>query len=143
MARTYIPKAVRERVHQDARNRCGYCLSPKKYMPNLEIDHIIPVVRGGTNEEANLWLACHICNGHKASKVSAIDPLTGKEALLFNPRTQNWYEHFRWSDDALRVIGLTPTGRATVIALHLDSDPDAITMRENWVEVGWYPPLEE
>ena len=35
---------------------------------------------------------------------------------------------------------LTTRGRATVVALHLDKDPDALNVREAWVEVGWHPP---
>jgi hypothetical protein len=61
---------------------------------------------------------------------------------LFNPRTQNWFEHFRWSEDGLRIIGLTPSGRATVGALHLSDDPNALTVRSYWVRVGWHPPME-
>jgi hypothetical protein len=61
---------------------------------------------------------------------------------LFNPRTQRWPEHFAWSTDGLRVVGLTPTGRATVAALRLDSDPDAITVPGYWVMAGWHPPTD-
>jgi hypothetical protein len=61
---------------------------------------------------------------------------------LFNPRTQVWAEHFGWSDDGIRIIGSTPIGRATVVALHLSDDPDAITVRSYWVLAGWHPPEE-
>jgi hypothetical protein len=30
------------------------------------------------------------------------------------------------SEDGLRIVGLTPVGRATVEALHLSNDPDAL-----------------
>jgi len=33
----------------------------------LEIEHIIPLAMGGTDEESNLWLACPICNAHKSA----------------------------------------------------------------------------
>jgi len=42
------------------------------------------------------------------------------QALLYNPRHQQWQAHFAWSDDYLHIIGLTPTGRATVEALKLN-----------------------
>ena len=90
----------------------------------------------------NLWLGCPLCNAHKADQTSASDPLTGETVALFNPRTQDWFEHFRWSDDGLRIIGLTPIGRATVIALHLSDDPDALQVRSYWVLAGWHPPRE-
>jgi hypothetical protein len=42
----------------------------------------------------------------------------------------------------LRIIGLTPVGRATVDALHLADDPDALTVRSYWKLVGWHPPRD-
>ncbi|MEO1389826.1 MAG: HNH endonuclease signature motif containing protein [Cyanobacteria bacterium J06634_6] len=77
-------------------------------MARLEIEHIIPLVKGGTNDESNLWLACPLCNGHKSSKVNAIDPETEETVPLFNPRTQIWRDHFRWSNNGTQVVGITP-----------------------------------
>ncbi|MEL6606215.1 MAG: HNH endonuclease signature motif containing protein [Cyanobacteria bacterium J06614_10] len=137
----YISTELSQRVRVAAQNRCGYCLSPQRLvMARLEIEHIIPLIKGGTNDESNLWLACPLCNGHKSSKTEATDPKTKATLPLFNPRTQVWSEHFRWSDSGTRVIGITPTGRATVSALCLDSDSDAIEVRQYWVEAGWHPP---
>lgn len=141
MPRRAIPTAVDQRVREAARHRCGYCLSPQHLvMARLEVEHIIPRARGGTDEESNLWLACPICNGHKSDKVEGIDPQTGTLVALFNPRAQHWADHFTWTTDGLRIIGLTATGRATVVALHLSDDPDAITVRSYWVLAGWHPP---
>jgi hypothetical protein len=111
-------------------------------MAPLEIEHILPVARGGPDEEANLWLSCPICNGHKSAKTHAADPEMGTTVPLFNPRTQTWADHFRWSVDGLRVVGLTPVGRATVVALHLSDDPIALAVRSAWIEAGWHPPGE-
>lgn len=143
MPREYIPVAVDRRVREAARNRCGYCLSPQHLvMARLEIEHIVPVAKGGTSDESNLWLSCPFCNGAKSDRVAAVDPESGQEVPLFNPRTQSWFEHFRWSEDGLRIVGLTATGRATVAALRLDSDPDALVVRSYWIEAGWHPPRE-
>jgi hypothetical protein len=111
-------------------------------MARLEIEHIIPIAQGGTNEESNLWLACPICNGHKSDKSAAIDPQTGKWVALFNPRTQIWAEHFHWTEDGLRIVGLTVNGRATVEALHLSDDSDALEVRSYWILAGWHPPQD-
>ena len=111
-------------------------------MPRLEIEHVVPLSRGGTSDESNLWLSCPLCNRHKGDRLSAIDPETGNEVPLFHPRRQRWAEHFRWSEDGLRILGLTPTGRATVVALHLDTDPDALVVRSYWILAGWHPPNE-
>lgn len=141
MARFYISVEIERRVRAAAKNRCGYCLSPQRLvMARLEIEHIIPISKGGSNDESNLWLACPLCNGHKSDKTTGVDPETGKIVNLFNPRTQIWSEHFTWSDDGLRIIGKTPIGRVTVIALHLSNDPDALEVRSYWVLAGWHPP---
>lgn len=111
-------------------------------MARFHIEHLIPQARGGSDDEENLWLSCPICNGHKSDKVEAIDAGSGESVPLFNPRSQKWFEHFRWSEDGLYVIGLTPVGRATVIALHLNDDPDALEVRRNWILAGWHPPSD-
>jgi hypothetical protein len=60
-------------------------------------------------------------------------------AALFNPRQQSWAEHFAWSKDSILVVGITPTGRATVAALHLNR-PLLVKARRRWVAAGWHPP---
>jgi hypothetical protein len=62
----------------------------------------------------NLALSCPACNGHKYNKVEGADPLNRTLVPLFNPRKQRWAEHFVWSDGFTLLVGLTPTGRATV-----------------------------
>jgi hypothetical protein len=143
MARTYIPVEIERRVRTAAKNRCGYCLSPQHLvMARLEIEHILPISKGGTNDESNLWLACPLCNRYKSDKITGVDLETGENVKLFNPRTQVWFEHFDWTEDGLRIIGKTPNGRATVTTLHLSDDPDALEVRSYWVLAGWHPPKE-
>lgn len=143
MARVHIPVDVERRVRLAAGNRCGFCQSPQYLvMGRLEIEHLIPLAHGGTSDESNLWLACSICNGHKGEKIAAIDPETKQVVRFFNPRLDEWQTHFGWSDDGLRIIGKTPIGRATVVALHLSDDPIALLVRSLWVEAGWHPPID-
>jgi len=143
MPRNRLPIEVDRRVRVAGRNRCGYCLSPQNLvMARLEIEHIVPRAKGGTDEESNLWLSCPLCNRYKADRTVARDPQTGEVTALFNPRLQLWSEHFRWSADGLRIIGQTPVGRATVAALHLADDPDALLVRAFWVLAGWHPPRD-
>jgi len=111
-------------------------------MARLEIEHILPRSRGGADDETNLWLACPLCNGHKSDKTHGIDPGTDEAVALFNPRWQDWFEHFRWAENGVHIIGQTPTGRATVLALHLSDDVDALEVRRNWVLAGWHPPKD-
>jgi hypothetical protein len=135
-----ISKRLRERIRRQADDRCGYCLSPQKLvLGQLEIEHLIPRALGGKDEEDNVWLACRMCNGYKGKQIKAIDPQTEQPAALFNPRKQKWSDHFMWSEDGSMIIGLTPTGRATVDALQLNN-PIAIIVRLEWVSAGWHPP---
>jgi hypothetical protein len=143
VVRVYVPVELAGRVRAAARDRCGYCLSPQHLvLGRLQIEHILPRSRGGKTEEGNLWLSCALCNNYKGDRTTGVDSETGETVALFNPREQGWFEHFRWSEDGLRVIGLTPVGRATVSALRLSDDPDALTVRSYWVLAGWHPPKE-
>jgi len=70
----------------------------------FEIEHIIPERVGGKSVRDNLWLSCPTCNRFKGSKIEAVDPDTQTTVPLFNPRTQDWFEHFEWSLDGIHAI---------------------------------------
>jgi hypothetical protein len=110
-------------------------------MGTLEIEHLVPRAKGGSDEEDNPWLSCGLCNRYKGAQTSATDPLTGNVVRLFNSRHDKWLEHFRWSTDGVRIEGLTDVGRATVEALKLNNEL-AVEVRRNWVRAGWHPPSE-
>jgi 5-methylcytosine-specific restriction endonuclease McrA len=140
MTRRYIPKDIRERVRKTAGNHCGYCRSRQKYVLGpLEIEHIIPRSRGGTDEEENLWLACRLCNSYKGTQYDSVDPVTGEKVLLYNPRKKNWSDHFAWDEAGILIRGISPAGRATVVALQLNN-VIAVNVRRVWVKAGWHPP---
>lgn len=107
----------------------------------MEIEHLIPEALGGETIEENLWLACFYCNDYKNDRISAIDPLTQEVVALFNPRQQVWRDHFQWNNDATHVVGLTPTGRATIATLQLNR-VHLVHARALWALVGWHPPLD-
>ncbi len=137
-----ITAALREKIRFQASNRCGYCLALQEFVLNvLEIDHIIPVAASGSDDEDNLWLACRACNNAKGVKTENFDPLTVRRVSLFNPRHQSWHEHFRWSASGIEIIGSTPIGRATVVALDLNN-VISLLVRRNWVSAGWHPPKD-
>ena len=140
MSDPYIPKALRAKVAAQARHRWGYCLTSEAIVGTpMEIDHIIPQSLGGLTEEDNLWLACSLCNDHKGDRIAALDPLTDEIVRLFDPRHQVWQEHFAWTAEGDRIVGLTPIGRASVVALNLNR-PSLVKARQAWVAVGWHPP---
>lgn len=136
----HISDSLRQRIREQADYRCGYCLCHQNYVfAPLEIDHIIPVVLGGTDDEENLWLACPMCNSFKGTQAYVYDPVTGQRTRLFNPRSQKWARHFQWSEDGIKIIGRTVAGRATVVALRLNNML-AVVVRSAWVSAGWHPP---
>jgi hypothetical protein len=140
MSTARIPPALRQRVAETARFRCGYCLTSQRIIgPLFEIDHYIPEARGGTSEEENLWLACPMCNSHKSDRIDAIDPETEVTVPIFNPRREQWDSHFEWVEGGTVIRGKTPVGRATVAVLQMNH-PDVLAARRLWVEVGWHPP---
>ncbi len=140
MSGGYIPETIRARVRTQAGDRCGYCLSPQRLvLGRLEIEHIIPQAAGGPDDEDNLWLACRLCNNYKSDQTEGLDPVSGQKVPLFNPRRQQWHEHFAWSADGTEVIGRTPCGRATVLGLQLNN-VIAVMVRREWVAAGWHPP---
>jgi 5-methylcytosine-specific restriction endonuclease McrA len=55
---------AREYLLEKWERKCAYC--GKKDTP-LEIDHIVPKSRGGSNRISNLCLACHECNQGKGN----------------------------------------------------------------------------
>lgn len=138
-----VSSEVAARVRAAAQECCGYCLSPQRLvMARLEIEHIVPRAKSGSDDESNLWLSCPLCNRFKSDRTESMDSVTGQVVALFNPRTQRWSEHFQWSSDGLRIVGISPTGRATAALLHLGDDPDAILVRSFWVQAGWHPPKD-
>ena len=142
MKRRRVPAALGNLVRRTARFRCGYCLVSEELIGMaMEFEHLLAFALGGGTTEQNLWLSCRPCNAVKHDRMEAIDPLTQQLAALFNPRTQAWDEHFRWSADRIEIEGLTPEGRATLQALRLN-DPIRVRARRLWVSAGWWPPID-
>lgn len=130
----------RQYVGDRAKGYCEYCQSQLQFSPQpFSVEHIHPRSAGGMTHPDNLALSCSGCNGHKYNKTHAIDPTTGETVPLFHPRQQQWTDHFGWNEGYTQVIGLTPTGRATVGALHLNR-PALQNLRELLFAAGKHPP---
>ena len=126
-------------IWQRAGSACEYCQMQPEYdsLP-FEIDHIIARKHGGTTVARNLALACFSCNNHKGPNIAGRDPRTGRIVRLFNPRRDNWQEHFRW--DGPLLVGLTPVARATIGVLEINL-PRRVALRESLIEENRIPPL--
>ena len=63
-----IPRKLRYSLLRRAGFRCETCgASPQDDGVRLEIDHIHPVSRGGTNDPSNLRVLCRDCNAGKGA----------------------------------------------------------------------------
>lgn len=132
-----LSATIRAAVVFRAGQRCEYCqLSQAGQEAAFHIDHVMPRAAGGPTTEDNLALACVSCSLHKAAKLVAIDPDSGRETPLFNPRFQKWSEHFRWEGE--RAVGLTAIGQATLLALKINR-PLIVAIRKEETIRGRHP----
>ena len=74
-------------IAERAANRCEYCRAPELVFNDLfEVEHIVPVSIGGSDDTANLGLACRSCNKYKGDFQAGTDPNTLANVRLFQPR---------------------------------------------------------
>ena len=126
MSRRSIPAVLQETVRLNAKLLCEYCHASEKWQyVRFTIDHVIPVA-----------------HRRKWNRQTANDPETNQSVLLFNPRRDVWAQHFIWSSDGTRIIGLTPTGRATIVALALNRER-VIDIRKADRQIGRHPPSDD
>jgi hypothetical protein len=142
MTESRLTQSQKQFVRQRARGCCEYCLSQAKFSPDaFSIEHIIPLSKEGSSDPDNLALACQGCNNFKYSLTEATDPITGESIPLFHPRQDSWNDHFIWSDKSIQMIGLTPTGRATIDCLRLNRE-GVVNLREVLQAIGQHPPQD-
>jgi hypothetical protein len=137
VASSYIAAALRQRVRRRARYRCEYCLlSEEDAFLVHEPDHIIAEKHGGETASENLALSCFDCNRFKGSDIASLDPKNRKLVRLFNPRTDDWSEHFHVDDG--RILPLTNVARATERLLKLNLFA-RVEIRATLARTGRYP----
>lgn len=142
MSNQRVTAEQRRIVITRAKQCCEYCVSQVKFATeSFSVEHIIPRIKVGKTELDNLALSCQGCNNFKHTKTEGLDPITGKIVPLFHPRQQGWQEHFAWDDDYTLIVGITPTGRATVKELKLNRS-GLLNLRRVLFAMGEHPPLE-
>ena len=83
--RRKISPRIQEQVRQRARHLCEYCHTSEQWQyVRFTVDHIVPLVQGGSDTLDNLALACFHCNRRKSRRVKASDPESGEEVPLFS-----------------------------------------------------------
>lgn len=66
--RNGLPKGIRHEVLKRDNFKCSECGKPKTDEP-LEVDHILPISKGGTDEMSNLRALCKTCNREKSDLI--------------------------------------------------------------------------
>lgn len=137
MPQAYISNELRLFVRQRAAEACEFCLIAEAYsFFRHEIDHIVAQQHGGETVESNLALACFVCNKHKGTNLTSIDPEGGQIVALFHPRRDQWSEHFRL--DGERIEPLSAQGRATARLLQFNV-PSRLVERKALFAAGRFP----
>lgn len=140
-----ISEPTRQAIRERASYLCEYCHSPERLSANrFTIDHVIPRSLEGSDDISNLALACRRCNERRYNFVAGVDPESQEIVALFNPRRQQWAEHFVWVEGGVVIQGITPTGRATCTRLDLNDmrypEEDSIrATRRFWIQTGLHP----
>lgn len=95
-------KIVRDRILKRDGNKCRRCGSSD----NLEIDHVIPLSKGGRHDEDNFQTLCRTCNRKKSNKFGfgkffkiGVDP----GYILINPEMVDYMSSVT-SDEFVSII---------------------------------------
>jgi len=127
---------LRQLIAQRANGRCEYCQLPQKAtLFKHEPDHIIPRQHGGDSSADNMALACRRCNRFKGPNIGSFDPETGDLVPFFNPRTQEWLDHFAFGGAI--ILALTPEARVTLKILRINA-PDRVQERKALIIAGLF-----
>lgn len=110
-----ITPEQRQTIRELAGDCCEYCrVAQDSRLSKFQVDHIIPIKHGGRD-----------------------DPATGEATKLYDPRRQQWEDHFQINADAT-LIGISPEGRATVVVLRLN-EVSRVEHRRMAMLLGEYP----
>ncbi len=66
-------------IYNRFKGRCAYCGKPIKY-EEMQVDHVIPLKKGGMDRMNNLAPACRMCNHYKSTYT--LEQFRGQLGLL-------------------------------------------------------------
>lgn len=105
--RVPISKALRFEVFKRDSFTCQYCGRSAPEVV-LEVDHIVPVSKGGTNDIFNLVTSCKECNRGKSNKVLSDDTTIKKQKAeldTLNEKREQMEMMLHWKEELQKVIG--------------------------------------
>ena len=134
---SYVPADLRRLVRARAERLCEYCLIHEDdTCLGCQVEHIISEKHSGPTVEGNLALACVFCNRAKGTDIAGLATATGGLCRLFNPRIDNWREHFFL--EGTHIVGRTDIGTATASVLGFNVS-SRLLEREEVQRAGRYP----
>lgn len=96
-----VGKSRRFQVFDRDKFRCRYCGRTPDDEITLEVDHVIPVSKGGSDEIENLVTSCFDCNRGKSNQeIGAVAPESDEDRLR---RLQELREIERASEEVVRI----------------------------------------
>ena len=105
MKRKPLSKRTRFEIFKRDGFVCQYCGNKP---PNvvLEIDHINPVSKGGTDEIINLITSCYDCNRGKSDKdiKSVCRPDIAQENKILKEKLAQVKEYYKYKDDEKQLV---------------------------------------
>lgn len=120
MSKAYVSTELRRIGRERAGGFCEYCkISESNTFATHEIEHIVAKKHRGETAVENLALSCSICNKHKGSDLTSIDPETDKTVRLYHPRKDLWEENFSLEQSG-EITPLTAVGRVSVWLLQFN-----------------------
>jgi hypothetical protein len=112
---------------------CAYCSESAEDGASLQLDHVLPVEKGGTNVAANLVTACARCNQAKADRDLAefvrataeyLDH--GVDALAIHEHVLDCLKRTLPMDDAKNLIALRGSAAKALAAHRAEREEKAI-----------------
>ena len=121
MCLVVVDIALRREYHRRALGLCEYCHTAEQwqYVPLPWITSC-GYRRVAPNTPRQSGAGLFSLQSAQGRSPAGNRPKDAKLVALFHPRRHRWDEHFIWSADGLRIVGLTAIGRATIAALDLN-----------------------
>ena len=128
-----LPDNLRFQVLKEGGGRCALCGATKEERP-LDVDHIIPRSRGGTNDRSNLQVLCSKCNRTKGNKdetdCRVLAPDADPACELCPPEQARLTVSEHGSVVAIRAVPATTRDHHVVLPKRHTSDFFSMTQRE-------------
>jgi hypothetical protein len=115
--------------------KCEYCLLPEKVsFYNFQIDHIVSIKHGGSNDVENLAYCCPDCNYFKGTDLGSI--ISDRDLIRFyNPRIDVWNDHFEILNGI--ILPKSDIGKVTEQIFKFN-DIDRLIFRRELIQLGHY-----